>query len=77
MFAIVLLAKGSHMVMSRVKVWGNYPSVLIQKDELLQLFLQQYNFHAQLKMQLTSEYLFGRDKIYFRDQRLELNQHST
>lgn len=35
MFAIVPLAKESHMTKSKVKVGGNYPSVLIQKGELL------------------------------------------
>lgn len=64
MSAVVPLAKGCHMCMakSKVKVGENYPSVLIKKGELLQLFLQQYNFHAQLKTQLTSEHLYNREK---------------
>lgn len=77
MFAIVPLAKGSHMAKSKVKVGGNYPSALIRKGKLLQLVLEQYNFHAQLKMQLTSEHLYGRKKIDLGDQRPKLKQHYT
>lgn len=70
MFAIIPLSKGSHMAKSKVKVGGSYPSALIQKGKLLQLVLEQYNFHAQLKIQLTSEHLYRRKKIDLGDQRL-------
>lgn len=49
MFAIVPLKKVSHMGKSRIRMEGRYPSMLIQEGKLLQLFLQQYNFHAQLE----------------------------
>ena len=56
------LAKGSQIAKSKVKVGEIYLSVLIQEGELLQLFLQKYNFYAQLKILLTTEHLYFRKK---------------
>ena len=56
------LTKGSQIAKSKVKVGEIYLSVLIQEGELLELFLQKHNFHAQLKILLITEHLYFRKK---------------